>query len=164
MITPDPLARFCAFFHDLGKLATSPELYPKHHGHDEAGFGMAQPFCQRLKLPTEWQRALAWTNKLHGIANRWDELRNATKLRMAEQAVKAGIVGILPIVAVADKPGSQMMTGWEIAVRIAQLTVEELGIAPLQLEMIKPADRGAFIMQNRIEALGRKLSKKPPAV
>ncbi len=41
--SPDPLARFCGFFHDLGKLSTDPTLYPKHHGHDNGRAG----YCSR---------------------------------------------------------------------------------------------------------------------
>ena len=42
-VTPDPLTRFCAFFHDIGKLSTDPALYPKHHGHDEVSAHRAPP-------------------------------------------------------------------------------------------------------------------------
>jgi tRNA nucleotidyltransferase (CCA-adding enzyme) len=158
-MTSDPLARFCAFFHDLGKLATEPSLHPKHHGHDDIGFKMAPEFCERLKLPTSWKNALACTNKLHGIANRWDELRDATKIRVAQQAIKAGIVETLPMVSVADKPGNQMLTGWDSAIRIAKMTTEELGIAPIQLEMIAKKNRGDFILQKRVEMLRSMTSK-----
>jgi tRNA nucleotidyltransferase (CCA-adding enzyme) len=158
-MTSDPLARFCAFFHDLGKLATDPSLYPKHHGHDDIGFKMSTEFCERLKLQTSWKNALAWSNKLHGIANRWDELRDATKIRIAQQATKAGIVETLPMVSVADKPGNQMLTGWDSAVRIAKMTTEELGIAPVQLDMMAQKNRGDFILQKRIEILRSMTSK-----
>lgn len=152
-MTADPLARFCALFHDLGKLATDPALYPKHHGHDEAGFTLAPGFCDRLKLPTAWKRALAWTNRLHNSANKWEELRDSTKIRMAELAIKGGIEEILPLVSAADRPRSPVMPGWETALKVARMTVEELGVAPLQLEMMSPEKRGEFILQKRIEAL-----------
>ena len=153
MMTSDPLARFCAFFHDLGKLATKPALFPKHHGHDEAGFDMASRFCDRLKLPLSWKKGLAWTNRMHGNANRWDELRDSTRIRMAEQAIKAGIAGILPLVAAADKPGGEVNKGWDVAVSVAKTSSDELGIATLQLEMMAPEARGSFILQKRVEML-----------
>jgi len=114
--TGDPLARFCAFFHDLGKLATDPALYPIHHGHDDAGFKMAGDFCNRLRLPATYRKTLAWISSLHGKANKWDELRKSTKVRVAEQAIKAGIVLILPLVSAADKHGTQPIAEWEDAV------------------------------------------------
>jgi len=152
-VSEDPLARFCAFFHDLGKLATDPALYPKHHGHDDAGFEMAEAFCNRLCLPATYRKALAWISRLHGNANKWDELRDSTKIRMAEQAIKAGIVEILPLVSAADKPGNQAIAGWDDAVRVAGMNTRELGIDLEKLEAMPVENRASFILQKRIEAL-----------
>lgn len=147
----DPLARFCAFFHDLGKLATDPALYPKHHGHDDAGFELADSFCNRLCLPVSYRKALAWISRLHGKANKWAELRDSTKLIMAEQAIKASIVGILPLVAAADKPGNIPISGWGDAVRIAASSARELGVDIEKLEAMSIDKRPAFIMQKKIK-------------
>jgi tRNA nucleotidyltransferase (CCA-adding enzyme) len=155
----DPLARFCAFFHDLGKLATAPELYPKHHGHDIAGFGMAVEFCNRLALSTAHRKALAWISSLHGKANKWDELRDSSKIKMAEQAIKADIVGILPLVAAADKPGGQPIAGWDAAVRIAGMNTRELGIDQEKLEAMPVKNRPSFILQKQVEVLKRALGR-----
>jgi tRNA nucleotidyltransferase (CCA-adding enzyme) len=149
----DPLARFCAFFHDLGKLFTDPALYPRHHGHDDAGFEMAADFCNRLCLPATYRKALACVSRLHGKANKWDELRNSTKVRMAEQAIKAGIVEILPLVSAADKPGNQLIAGWKDAVRVAAMNTRELGIDQEKLEAMPIENRPSFILQKRIDVL-----------
>ena len=149
----DPLARFCALFHDLGKLATDPALYPRHHGHDHAGFGMAVEFCNRLCLSSGHRKALAWTSSLHGKANLWDTLRSATKITMAEQAVKGGIVEILPLVAAADKTGNPPMAGWDDAVRVAGMNMRELGIDQEKLEAMPVKNRAAYILQKRIAIL-----------
>ena len=126
--TPDPTARFCALFHDLGKLSTPKELYPKHHGHDYAGSVAAPAFCKRLRLPGALQRALQATNKLHNTANRWHELRDSTKIQLALDALKAGIAPFLPLVVAADCGGT--MPGWESALRVAGLNSAQLGIDP----------------------------------
>jgi tRNA nucleotidyltransferase (CCA-adding enzyme) len=149
----DPLARFCAFFHDIGKLSTPPALYPKHHGHDSTGFGRAVELCSRLCLPVSHRKALAWISSLHGKANLWDQLRDATKLTIAEQATKAGIVDILPLVAAADKAGGLPMDGWEETVRIAGLNTRELGIDTERLEAMPTASRSPYILQKRVELL-----------
>lgn len=147
----DPLARFCAFFHDLGKLATDSALYPKHHGHDDAGFEMAERFCTRLCLPVMYRKALAWTSRLHGKANMWEEVRDSTKIKMAEQSTKAGIVAILPLVAAADKPGNTPMSGWDKAVKVAGMNTNELGIDQSRLERMPIESRASFIMQKRVD-------------
>ena len=152
-VSTDPLARFCAFFHDLGKLATDPALYPKHHGHDDAGFEMADTFCNRLCLPATYRKALAWISRLHGKANKWDELRDSAKIKMAEQAIKAGIVEILPLVSAADKPGNQPIAGWYYAVRVAAMNTRELGIDQEKLETMPIENRPSYLLQKRVEAL-----------
>ena len=149
--SPDPLARFCALFHDIGKLATPPELYPRHHGHDQAGFSMALEFCQRLRLPAHFAKALAWISRLHGTFNLWEQLRDATKLRLADQAIKAGIVNILPLVAAADKAGGVEPREWREALRVAGMSSRELGIDPQALERIQPSKRPDQILQKRLQ-------------
>ncbi len=149
----EPLPRFCALFHDLGKLATNPALYPTHHGHDNTGFAMAVEFCNRLRLPATYRTALAWVSSLHGKANKWYELRDSSKLKMAEQAFKGGIVHILPLIAAADKAGGLPMTGWEDVVRIAAMSARELGIDQESLEAMPVTHRATFILQKRIEML-----------
>lgn len=151
--SPDPLPRFCGFFHDLGKLATDPEQYPKHHGHDTTGFGMAVEFCSRLCLPTTYRKALAWISSLHGKANIWDGLRDSTKITMAEQAIKGGIVDILPLVAAADKPDGQPMAGWEDAVRVAGMSTREMAIDQEKLEAMPIRNLPPFILQKRVDLL-----------
>jgi tRNA nucleotidyltransferase (CCA-adding enzyme) len=149
----EPLARFCAFFHDVGKLATDPARYPKHHGHDQAGVPLAEALCERLRLPVAYRRALAGVSRYHGTANLWHELRAATKLKMAEQAVKAGIVQILPLVSAADKAGNSRIAEWDEVVAIAGMTCRELGIEVEKLEQIRPAKRAELILQKRVELL-----------
>jgi len=156
-MTGDPLPRFCALFHDLGKLATDPARYPSHHGHDDSGFAMAAEFCNRLCLPSMYRRALAWVSRLHGKANNWDELRDSSKIKLAEQALKAGIAGVLPLVSAADKAGAPPMAGWDAAVRIVGISAQALGIDREKLEAMPIGNRPTFILQKRTEALRESL-------
>ncbi len=149
--TDDVAARFCALFHDLGKLATAPELYPHHYGHDEAGGAIAKAFCDRLRLSVRLRNALAGTCRLHTHVNRWEGLRDVTKLRVAEQAVRNGIESILPLVSAADKPGGAGVPGWEEALEVAGMGAAELGVAPDRLDALAPDARAGFLLQRRIE-------------
>lgn len=152
-VDSSPLARFCAFFHDIGKLATDPALYPKHHGHEESGFKAAPQFCRRLALPLEYGRALAWISRYHGNANRLDQLRTATRIRMAEQSLKAGISELLPRISAADKGVAGNGEEWQRAVAVAGMSCEELGIDREKLLALKPGKRGDMILQRRVELL-----------
>lgn len=148
-----PLARFCGFFHDLGKLSTDPLLYPKHHGHDEVGFKPAMQLCERLRLPTVWQKALAWTCCLHTKANNWDELRATTRIRLAAQAKKAGIAEILPLVSAADKPDSSGMAGWETVLQVIAMSTTELGIDQEAFLQMPVQRRANHVLHSQLQRL-----------
>ena len=145
----DPTGRFCALFHDLGKLSTPKELYPRHHGHDQAGFVAAQGFCKRLRLPLAWQRALQGTCKLHNTANRWEQLRDSTKIQLALDAMKAGIALLLPLVVAAD--GGGPMPDWEGALRAAALNSAQLGIDPGAYQDDLQGNRGGSIQSEKLQ-------------
>ena len=150
-VTTDPLTRFCAFFHDLGKLSTVPELYPRHHGHEDSGFDMAREFCNRISLPAAHRTALSWICRLHGNGGHWQELRDATKIRMADQARRAGIVDILPLVVAGDKPDGGSMARWGEAVRVAGMSTLQVGIERSRLEGMPVEKRADFVLQKRVE-------------
>lgn len=150
-VTTDPLTRLCALFHDIGKLTTNPVHYPRHHGHDVAGYTPALELCRRLRLPADWGTSLAWTSRLHTHLNMWDKLRDATKLRIAEQALKAGISDILPIVSVADKLGNDTPADWQAAIVVAAMNCDQLGIDNEQVAAMPVKYRAGFILQKRIE-------------
>jgi len=149
--TQDTLARFCAFFHDLGKLATSPEHYPSHRGHDLAGVPLARALCNRLRLPAEYRTALMAVNRLHDTANRWDQLPERERLELAEQARKAGLETILPMIVAADLDVSPSLPGWGGAVQVIALNTTELGIDPNQLTSMPVEQRRELIRQKQVE-------------
>jgi tRNA nucleotidyltransferase (CCA-adding enzyme) len=155
--SPEPKARFCALFHDLGKLATPEDLYPRHHGHEDAGARAAEEFCKRLRLPLTLQRALQATCRLHGNGNRWIELRESTKIRVALGAIKGGIASILPLVVASDSGGG--MPGWEETLIVASMNARDLGIDPslFQNPEFPPEKCQQLIMQRRVEELRRRL-------
>ena len=148
--TADPLTRFCSFFHDLGKLSTAPDLYPRHHGHEDAGFDLAKEFCNRLSLSAAYRNALCWICRLHGNGGHWQELRDATKIRMSDQARWAGIIDILPLVVAGDKPDGGNMPRWEEAVCVAGMSTLQLGIERSRLEAMTVEKRADYVLQKRI--------------
>lgn len=147
----NPLARFCALFHDIGKLATNPCFYPKHHGHGETGFSLAREFCNRLRLPASYRSALAWVSRLHGKFNLWEQLRDSSRIRLADQAIKAGIDEVLPLVARADKATDNDPATWADALRVGRLSTAELEIPPAQLAGMPTGQRAAFIRHKRVQ-------------
>ncbi len=51
----DPVSRFGALVHDLGKGVTPKSELPKHHGHDSK-VELVDALCDRLKMPAEYLR------------------------------------------------------------------------------------------------------------
>jgi len=158
-LTPEPAARFCALFHDLGKLLTPVEQHPKHHGHDALGAEAVPAFCKRLRLPVALQRALQATNRLHNNANRWAELRDATRIKLALSAMKGGIQDFLPLQVAADCHGT--MPGWDATLRVASLNAAQLGIDPALLDNKEypPEKLQQIIMQHRVDELRKSRSE-----
>jgi len=150
-LTTDPRARFCALFHDIGKLLTPSGILPAHHRHEERGGEAAPPFCDRLRLPASWRTALTTVCRLHGRLNRWHELRDGTKVRIVEEGVRRRCDGILFLVSQGDKPGRLPCDEWESLVRICRLPLGGLGIDLARLLAIPPADRAIYVHQKRVD-------------
>ena len=160
LLTDNPLTRFCALFHDIGKLATNPANYPKHNDHDCAGMELADKLCLSLGLADSYRTALMWTSRLHMKASRWIDLRDSTKIMLAHQAHAAGITSILPIVVAADKQDDSCMAGWEDVVYVDQMEPEELGINFIRYLEMTAVEQHAYLLQKRAEKLRVIVSSK----
>ncbi|MDP2432029.1 MAG: multifunctional CCA addition/repair protein [Pseudomonadota bacterium] len=79
-------ARVAALLHDLGKGATPPEFWPKHHGHEGRGVALVKTVCERLRAPLECRDLAIMVARDHGNAHRALELRPATVLELLERA------------------------------------------------------------------------------
>lgn len=73
-LTDNPITRWAAVCHDLGKGLTPRDLLPAHHDHDKRGVVQVQELCGRLGLPKifEWAAQMACEehmrfNKLCGM-------------------------------------------------------------------------------------------------
>ena len=77
--------RFAALTHDLGKGATPPAEWPRHHGHEGRGAALVRAVCQRLKIPNECQDLALMTAREHGNVARAFELRAATVVSLLER-------------------------------------------------------------------------------
>jgi len=83
-LTPDPVVRFAALVHDLGKATTPSEMLPKHHGHEQRGAKLVAALCDRLRTPRAHRELAVAVARHHLIAHRALELRPATALELIE--------------------------------------------------------------------------------
>jgi tRNA nucleotidyltransferase (CCA-adding enzyme) len=70
--------------HDLGKASTSPDRWPSHRGHEEAGVPLIEALCGRLKVPNGFRDLAVLTARHHALVHRAAELRPTTVLKLFE--------------------------------------------------------------------------------
>lgn len=83
-IIPDPLTRFAALCHDLGKGESPPEFWPSHRGHEERGVSLIQAFCKRYRTPKEYGDLAKLVSRFHLHCHRVFELKSTTLLKTLE--------------------------------------------------------------------------------
>jgi tRNA nucleotidyltransferase (CCA-adding enzyme) len=77
--------RFAALTHDLGKGATPPELWPKHHGHEAKSVDLLRALCERLRVPADCRDLAVAVARDHGNVHRAQELRATTLIELLER-------------------------------------------------------------------------------
>jgi len=77
--------RFAALTHDLGKGATPPQEWPKHHGHEARSVRLVDQVCKRLKIPNDCRDLAVMTAREHGNIGRAFELRPDTIVKLLER-------------------------------------------------------------------------------
>jgi tRNA nucleotidyltransferase (CCA-adding enzyme) len=77
--------RFAVLMHDLGKAATPRNLWPSHHGHEEAGVGLIVALAARLRVPKEHAELAVLTARHHGLVHRALELKPTTILDLLDK-------------------------------------------------------------------------------
>lgn len=85
-LSADPVVRFAALVHDLGKGTTPDDVLPSHWGHEERGARMVETLAERLKLPREYRDLAVLVARYHLHCHRALELRASTVLKLLEAA------------------------------------------------------------------------------
>lgn len=84
-LSADPVVRFAALTHDLGKALTDPADWPRHHGHEKRGLPVLARLCDRLKAPNVYRRLAEQVMRYHGHAHRALELRPSTLVDLLQR-------------------------------------------------------------------------------
>jgi tRNA nucleotidyltransferase (CCA-adding enzyme) len=83
-LTDDPVVRFAALTHDLGKGTTPPDEWPRHVAHEHRGVGLVEKLCDRLRIPNAYRELAVLVARYHLNAHRVKELRETTLLDLLE--------------------------------------------------------------------------------
>lgn len=84
-LTRDPLVRFAALVHDLGKAKTPTDELPSHKRHEQRGLPLVRELCARLRIPKKFQALALVVSEYHLHMHKMFELRAATVLEMLEK-------------------------------------------------------------------------------
>ncbi|PID44947.1 MAG: multifunctional CCA addition/repair protein [Proteobacteria bacterium] len=82
LLTDDPMTRFAALTHDLGKGVTRADILPHHYGHEAAGVPLVKALCTRLKVPNAYRQLAELCCEYHTHIHRAFELKPKTLLKV----------------------------------------------------------------------------------
>lgn len=82
ILSDDPVIRFAALTHDLGKGTTPKKILPHHYDHEERGFHLVQQLCERYKIPNKYRQLAEITARYHTHCHRAFEIRPRTLLKV----------------------------------------------------------------------------------
>ncbi|MBA4696699.1 MAG: multifunctional CCA addition/repair protein [Legionella sp.] len=85
-LSTDPILRFTALIHDLGKGVTPMKQWPRHIDHDEHGMVVIEQLAERLRIPSNYKKFAILASKLHLNIHRFFELNSKTRVKILEQA------------------------------------------------------------------------------
>ncbi|HIQ14889.1 MAG TPA: multifunctional CCA addition/repair protein [Leucothrix sp.] len=81
LLSDDPIVRFAALTHDLGKGTTKKEILPHHYGHEERGYHLVKKLCKRYKIPNQYRQLAEITAHHHTRVHRAFEVNPKTLLK-----------------------------------------------------------------------------------
>ena len=81
-ISNDPVTRFAALCHDLGKATTPADILPAHHGHEERGAAITEALAKRLRLPNDYRQLAVLVARYHLHCHRALELKATSVLKL----------------------------------------------------------------------------------
>lgn len=160
LLTQDPITRFAASMHDIGKGVTPAEYLPKHPMHEENGVVYVEQICDRFRIPRAYRDVAVLVTRYHGLGYKifeqerkdpedilnlfecLDAFRRKERLLQFRQACLADIRG---------RPGYEHKPDRsEFLVKLfeaaANVRVHDLGLTHLSGDEIREALREARIM------------------
>lgn len=84
-LSTDPVIRFAALVHDLGKGTTPKDGLPSHHGHEARGVKIIDKLCKRYRIPNKYRELATCVSKFHLDCHRIQEMKPETIFKKLEQ-------------------------------------------------------------------------------
>jgi tRNA nucleotidyltransferase (CCA-adding enzyme) len=84
-LSTDPLIRFAALVHDLGKAQTAMTLWPSQIDHEVQGVKAIKALGERLRIPADYRKFAEIVSKFHLKIHCFFELQARTQIKILEQ-------------------------------------------------------------------------------
>lgn len=85
-LSDDPMVRFAALMHDLGKGTSPKQEWPRHKGHEQRSATLVEALCQRLRVPRDYRELAITTALYHTHCHRALHLKPKTILKTLNAA------------------------------------------------------------------------------
>ena len=99
-VNSNPMVRFAALMHDIGKGLTPPEMLPHHYLHEKRGLEVLAQMNRRMTLPGEWKKSAAFVIREHMRAPRLEKPGKIVDLLLSLNGLKLGVNGFCDIIRV----------------------------------------------------------------
>ena len=112
-LTDDPVIRFAALMHDLGKGITDPDILPRHYGHEAGGLPLLNDLCKRLRVPSRHKKLAARVMEYHTHCHKLMELRPGKIYKLLKALGAGGQRDVVDAFATACEADAKGRTGFE---------------------------------------------------
>ncbi|MCF6218267.1 MAG: multifunctional CCA addition/repair protein [Gammaproteobacteria bacterium] len=166
-LSSDNTVRFAALMHDLGKGDTDPELWPKHHAHEQRGVPLVEALCERFRVPNEYKELALMVTRYHGKYHRAGEMRPGKLLQLLEDCDALRRPQRFELFLIACEADSRGRTGFEgkaysqpALLKAALNAAQRVTAQPFIAQELKGVAIKEAMQQARIQAIQKITSKQ----
>ena len=164
-LTDDPVVRYAALVHDVGKGVTDKAKWPSHYAHETLGLPLQADISKRLHVPNEFSKLAALVCEHHTKLHRIKELRPAKLLKLIEALDGFRRPERVQKFLLACEADAKGRTGLEerdypqntyLTTILNELSQLDLGAL---LKQAKPKNTQEFVQQSRLNLLSDILTR-----
>lgn len=115
-LTSDPLIRFSALVHDLGKGVSDKKLHPRHFNHEQLGVMEVRALCERLGTPREYLSFGVLSSMYHTHVHNICRLRPVTLVDVFDSMDAYRTPSVIEMLAIVSEADARGRLGFENSV------------------------------------------------
>ena len=161
-LSNEPVVRFAALVHDLGKGITPQKEWPKHVAHEERGVPLVEALCDRFRLPNPFRELAVLVTRYHLHYHRAAELKAGTLLKTLQSLDAFRRPERFEQFLLACEADSRGRTGYEdrhfeqpAIMRAALKAANDVSVSPLVEEGLQGKQLADRLQELRIYAISK---------